>query len=248
MGIAERRERERKELRQKILDAARELFAQRGYEAVTMREIAKRIEYSATALYKHFVDKEALVRELCRNDFNALAALFIETAGSSRGPYERFMRVGLVYLDFAVRHPQHYRVMFMGGLPPVPPNEQERDDPSHNAYVFLRALTADLASAGLLRAELEDVDLAAQTAWAIVHGAAALELTLANTGPWLDFRARSERFAAALEAVARTLLRDPEDATRRLRQVLAEDAGQMWGLGPAAPPTRPAAPPTKKEG
>ena len=39
-----------------------------------MREIAKRIEYSATALYKHFVDKEALVRELCRHDFNALAA------------------------------------------------------------------------------------------------------------------------------------------------------------------------------
>ena len=238
MGIGERRERERQELRQKILDAARELFAERGYEAVTMREIAKRIEYSATALYKHFVDKEELVRELCRNDFNALAALFIEAAASSSGPYERFTRVGLVYLDFAVRHPQHYRVMFMGGLPPVPPNEQERDDPTHNAYVFLRALTADLLRAGLLRPELEDVDLAAQTAWAIVHGAAALELTLANTGPWLDFRPRSERFAAALEAVARSLSRDPEEAIRRLRQVLAEDAGKAWGLGAALPKTK----------
>lgn len=235
MGIPERRERERQELRQRILDAARELFAARGYEAVTMREIAKRIEYSATALYKHFVDKEALVRELCRHDFNALAALFIEAASSSGGPYERFTRVGLVYLDFAVRHPQHYRVMFMGGLPPVPPDDQERDDPTHNAYVFLRALTADLVRAGLVRPELEDIDLVAQTAWGIVHGAAALELTLANTGLWLDFRPRSERFAAALEAVARSISRDPEDASARLRQVLADDADKPWGLGPASP-------------
>ena len=112
------------------------------------------------------------------------------------------------------------------------------DDPTQNAYVFLRALTADLLRAGLLRPELEDIDLAAQTAWAIVHGAAALELTLANTGPWLDFRPRSERFAAALEAVARSLSRDPDDAVRRLRQVLAEDSGKAWGLGLALAATK----------
>jgi AcrR family transcriptional regulator len=232
MGIPERRERERHELRQRILDAARELFAARGYEAVTMREIAKRIEYSATALYKHFVDKEALVRELCRNDFDALASLFIEAA-SNGGPFERFTRVGLVYLDFAVRHPQHYRIMFMGGLPPVPPSAGERDDPAHNAYVFLRALMADLVRAGLVRPELDDVDLVSQSAWAIVHGAAAMELTLATADLWLDFRPRSERFAAALECVARSFARDPDEAVARLRQVLVEDADKPWGLGPA---------------
>ena len=56
MGIQERRERERQELRTKILDAARELFAERGYESVTMRELAKKIEYSPTVLYWHFAD------------------------------------------------------------------------------------------------------------------------------------------------------------------------------------------------
>ncbi|HYQ02370.1 MAG TPA: TetR/AcrR family transcriptional regulator [Polyangiaceae bacterium] len=234
MGIAERRERERQELRLKILDAARELFAERGYQAVTMREIANRIEYSATALYKHFVDKEALVRELCHHDFKALAGLFIQAVSNSSGPYERFIRVGLVYLDFAVRHPQHYQMMFMGGLPPVPPNDQERDDPTQNAYVSLRALTADLVRAGLVRAELADVDLAVQTVWAIVHGAAALELTLSKNGLWLDFRPRRERFTAALEAVARSIARDPEDALARLRRVLADDADKPWGLGPVS--------------
>ncbi|HEY1434684.1 MAG TPA: helix-turn-helix domain-containing protein, partial [Thermoanaerobaculia bacterium] len=50
MGTIERRERERQELRDRILDAARELFVEQGYDAVTMRKIAERIEYSPTAI------------------------------------------------------------------------------------------------------------------------------------------------------------------------------------------------------
>jgi AcrR family transcriptional regulator len=247
MGIPERRERERQELRQRILDAARELFAERGYEAVTMREIAKRIEYSATALYKHFVDKEALVRELCRHDFDALAGRFLEVA-SSGDAVDRFVRAGLVYLDFAWRYPQHYRLMFMGGLPPVAPNDSERADPTHNAYVFFRELTGDLIRSGIVRPELEDPDLVAQMTWAVVHGAAALELTLACTGLWLDFRPRNLRFAAALETVARSIARDPESAVEQVERVLAEDAEKPWGLGPLSRPAKPLVLPVKKRG
>jgi AcrR family transcriptional regulator len=54
MGITERREREREEIRSKILDAARELFATEGYDRVTMRRIADAIEYSPTTIYNHF--------------------------------------------------------------------------------------------------------------------------------------------------------------------------------------------------
>jgi len=50
-----------------IIDAARELFVTRGVEAVTMREIAKRINYSATSIYLHFADKEALLRAILRH-------------------------------------------------------------------------------------------------------------------------------------------------------------------------------------
>ncbi len=65
MGTKERRERERRELRKKILDAARELFVEQGYDAVTMRKIAQAIEYSPTAIYLHFKDKMAVMRALC---------------------------------------------------------------------------------------------------------------------------------------------------------------------------------------
>lgn len=93
MGSNERRERERLAMREQILGAARELFAERGYEAVTMREIGKRIEYSATALYNHFADKEALVRELCRRDFTDFAQRFLVAVAGSKSPVESICRV-----------------------------------------------------------------------------------------------------------------------------------------------------------
>ena len=72
MGIVERKEREREEMRRKILDAARELFMTEGYERVTMRRIAEAIEYSATTIYNHFEDKDDLVLALCTEDFERL--------------------------------------------------------------------------------------------------------------------------------------------------------------------------------
>ena len=73
MGPRERREREREEVRTRILDAARELFASEGVDSVTMRRIADRIEYSPTAIYFHFRDKESLLAELCDYDFRNFA-------------------------------------------------------------------------------------------------------------------------------------------------------------------------------
>ena len=80
MGTQERRERERAGVRRRIMAAARRLFAAQGYEAVSMRRIADAIEYSPTAIYLHFRDKHALVREICAADFAALAVAFGELA------------------------------------------------------------------------------------------------------------------------------------------------------------------------
>src|ERR1700683_4973661 len=101
----ERREREKQELRTKILDAARELFVTQGYDAVTMRKVAEKIEYSPTAIYLHFKDKDALVLELCRHDFRAFAARFLEVA-TIADPVERLRKAGWEYLAFASEHPQ----------------------------------------------------------------------------------------------------------------------------------------------
>src|SRR5688572_23861044 len=69
-----RRDRERKRIRAAFLDAARALLVAEGYEALTMRKVAERAEYSPAAIYTHFLDKEALVKELCANDFSIFTA------------------------------------------------------------------------------------------------------------------------------------------------------------------------------
>src|SRR5689334_19801414 len=124
MGPKQRREREKEEVKQKILDAARELFVEDGYEAVSMRKIAERIEYSPTAIYLHFQDKDALFEELCGSDFRTLAREFVAFA-QIRDPIERLRASGLAYVDFALSHPQHYRLMFMT---PTPDHEHSAEN------------------------------------------------------------------------------------------------------------------------
>src|SRR5262249_6593733 len=125
MGSLERRERVKQELRTRILDAARELFVEHGYEAVTMRKIADKIEYSPTAIYFHFRDKQSLIRELCDEDFATLAQKFQKIARVA-DPIERLRRIGRAYVAFAIAYPNHYQLMFMTPHPELMRPEESR--------------------------------------------------------------------------------------------------------------------------
>jgi len=213
MGTVERRERERQELRTKIVDVAREMFAAEGYEAVTMRKIAERIEYSPTAIYAHFKDKNALIRELCETDFLAFAQRFVAFLQVD-DPIERLRRAGVAYVDFAVDNPQHYRLMFLTPRPSIEGEDTSgANDPGRNAYVFLRSTVADAMDRGLFRAELTDVDVVAQAIWAALHGVVALHITVCRANDqWMSWAPLEERRALMSDVVLRGLLRDPEKA------------------------------------
>src|SRR5438045_9660498 len=99
MGTKERREREKTEIREKILDAARSLFVSEGYESVSMRKIADAIEYSPTAIYVHFKDKAELMQQLCQHDFSSLARVLQDLAEMT-DPIERIRRTGQNYIRF----------------------------------------------------------------------------------------------------------------------------------------------------
>jgi AcrR family transcriptional regulator len=208
MGIQERRERERIELRAKILDVARDLFAKEGYEAVTMRKIAEKIEYSPTAIYLHFKDKDELIRELCQYDFRRFAARFSSTA-SVEDPLERLRATGRIYFDFAAQCPEQYRLMFMTARPDVSPEDGERDDPAINAYAFLRYTVTEALEKKLLRPELTDPELLAQTIWAATHGVASLEIIFGAQKDGVDFRPLAERQTQLIDFILHALLREP---------------------------------------
>jgi AcrR family transcriptional regulator len=84
MGVKERREREKEELRQKILDAAIELIARDGHEALTIRKLASRIEYSPRTIYLYFADKEALLEDVVEEGFRRTLAIRAKQAEADK--------------------------------------------------------------------------------------------------------------------------------------------------------------------
>ena len=185
MGVKERRERERTQVREKILDAALEVFASAGAEAVTMRALADAIEYSPPVIYAHFRDKDAIIQELCFRQLRSLARQFA-TFGAL-DPVERLRRIGYVYADFAVDHPSHFRFMFLTSHAYTADDEGlGKDDPERNAYAFLKQTVKDGLAAGVFRPEFTDADELAQICWACAHGLVALQ-NVKGDG-WIDWR------------------------------------------------------------
>lgn len=168
MGITERREREKEEVRRKILDAARELFAAEGYEKVTMRRIAEAIEYSPTTIYLHFEDKDDLVQALCHEDFaRLLEALSI--LPPTADPVEAIRQLGRAYVGFAVQNPNHFRFMFMSTHP-----KDKMLGPGDPGWLSFGALIEAVERA-IAAGRFRPIDplTAAQVLWMNVHGIAA---------------------------------------------------------------------------
>jgi AcrR family transcriptional regulator len=208
LGTAQRREREKHELRGRILDAARELFVEQGFDAVTMRKIAERIEYSPTAIYFHFRDKQALLRELCDEDFGALAKDFQKIA-SIGDPIERLRRIGQAYVAFAIAYPSHYRLMFMTPKPLgmcAADSRIAKGNPEEDAYAFLRATIAEAIAAGRLRPELADTDLVSQMVWAGTHGVVSLQIAKKDDD-WVEWRDARATAHELIEVMIRGLVR-----------------------------------------
>jgi len=210
MGVKERRAREKSETRDKILDAARELFVTEGFEGVSMRRVAEKIEYSPTAIYVHFADKQELFHELCQQDYARLAEVFQSSAMSS-DPMERLQQIGNTYIEFGVRYPNHYKFMFMTPHPCHEPDEEDREimgNPEVDAYAFLKWAVQQAIDAGRLREELQDAELISQTLWASVHGVISLDIAK-GTDPWVDWRPLQQRAQLMLDVTLRGLVRHP---------------------------------------
>ena len=202
-----RRERERAETRRRILEAARRMFVEHGFEATTMRKIASKIGYTATAVYHHFQDKDALVAELCAIDFRALTEALRKT-GAVADPVERLERMGAQYIDFGLTHPMQYQFLFMSSRPRGTSVMPSQADPGAACYQQLRETCGAVVATGRLRPEFEDAEQLAQMAWGSLHGLVALQVTKGDDPvvPWRDVRQTAAKMA---NAMLRGMLREP---------------------------------------
>jgi AcrR family transcriptional regulator len=211
MGVKERREREKVETREIILDAARELFATEGYEGVSMRKVAEKIEYSPTAIYVHFKDKEDLFKELCYVDYARLAAEF-QSAALPADPVDRIRAIGRTYINFGLHYPNHFKLMFMT---PHPANSCELDErgkelrgnPEKDSYAFLMQTVCEAMAEGGFREEFDNAELIAQTLWAAVHGVVALQIAKSSDA-WVEWQPIEKRVEVMLDSILRGMVKE----------------------------------------
>ena len=184
MGIRERKERQRAELRDRILAAAREIVARQGLAGLTMRGIAQAVEYSPAALYQHFASRDEIARDLCVQGFGELLDALRPAAGTA-DPLARIAALAHAYVGFGLRQPETYRLIFMEDpqilkavFRPTTGSAAGPDAASVGAEAFMLLVRtfADLQAAGHLAADADPTVLA-EVAWAGLHGIVSLKLT-----------------------------------------------------------------------
>lgn len=143
------------DLRQALLAAALAAIADHGLEGLNLRDLARRLGVSPAAPYRHFADKDALVRAVAADIAERYAAVLAQAAAEAPpDPLSQFRATGVAAVRFAVQHPAHFRVVYTRGLH----DHAGDDDPTR------RALTAAQAAGVIAPIPVDAIMLTAQCA------------------------------------------------------------------------------------
>lgn len=181
-----------------LLNAAAALIAERGPQAFSLREVARRARVSEAAPYWHFSSKEALLAAVAEQGFVGLAAAMDEVRSRVADPRRRLQQLGVAYVRFALTHPSHLRIMF---------GPEIRDKTAHPALRMASERAFGLLVGAIVEAQRArrvrrgNPEELAVAAWALVHGLSALLID-----GQLTQRARTAEEAEALTARVTALL------------------------------------------
>ncbi|MEU6125957.1 TetR/AcrR family transcriptional regulator [Streptomyces sp. NPDC047123] len=167
MSVQERKERERAERERLIVATARELAEQQGWDAVTTRKLAERIEYSQPVLYSHFRGKREIIGAVALRGAAEMAVAMRAATAAAEGPRARVGALARAYLDFAARHPAVYDALFQldGGLAYA---QEDTPEPLKDAFAAL------LECLGEVSGDAVDPGLFTEVFWASLHGVVTL--------------------------------------------------------------------------
>lgn len=201
MGISDRKEREKEEMRRRILESAKKLFLDLGYEKTSIRGIAEDIEYSPATIYLYFKDKNELLFALHQEAFVEFAKTF-EKVAHIQDPFERLVTLGHEYLSFAFANPELYELMF---LLTAPMEALEiRDDvweDGKTVYMALEGLITQCQATGhFTGADVSDLSM---MIWATVHG--LVTINLRKRCNMFDEKERNSRIQGGLDCLIRLL-------------------------------------------
>ena len=173
MGIPERKEKQKLEIRKQILDASMKLFVEEGFENVTIRRIADLIEYSPTTVYLYFKDKDEIFSSLHDIGFEKMQE-FNRTLASIQNPLIRLHKMGENYLQFGMENPEYYNLMFILGEPMKKLPSDCPWKPGDAALDRLEGTVNECMEKGYLARG--DARLVSLAVWGFVHGLVSLAI------------------------------------------------------------------------
>ncbi|GED90117.1 TetR/AcrR family transcriptional regulator [Streptomyces sp. 6-11-2] len=167
MSVQERKARDRAVRERLIVATARELAEQQGWDAVTTRRLAERIEYSQPVLYSHFRGKREIIGAVALEGAAEMAVAVRAAASAANSPRERVAALARAYLDFAERNPAVYDALFQldGGLAYA---QEDTPEPLKDAFAALMESLGEVAGDGV------HPGLFTEVFWASLHGLATL--------------------------------------------------------------------------
>ena len=188
MGIQERKEKQKLEIRKLILDASIKLFIEEGFGNVTIRKIADLIEYSPTTVYLYFKDKDEILSALHDMGFQKLLE-FNHNLVSINNPLLRLHKMGENYINFGMENPEFYELMFIMNEPMKVIDETGCGwEPGDTAINALKLTVAECIEKNYLAKA--DAHLVSLSVWSFVHGLVSLAI-----------RDRMEKFVPEKEAL-----------------------------------------------
>ncbi len=199
-----RPKRDPKELRAIILQEAGALFLDLGYDQFSMRKVGARIGYSATTIYHHFQDKEALLLALLGEAFCSFRQTLDDAYASTDDPVARLAAIGLAYIRYAQNHPVYYSLMFLRRPDYLLHREQELFHGTNNGLDTLMKAVVEMQALGYYPGHSSEA--VAHSLWARTHGIVALGLTV--------FQGKPEIFEAAIRATLQFDPKKPNEAAR----------------------------------
>ena len=161
------------DFRDRLCEAAERLFAERGPDAVTMRQLAAELGVSPMTPYRYFEDKDDILAAVRTNGFNRFAEALEKARESTVGARARGTAVGEAYVAFAVENPHAYKLMFDFNQPHAE-KYPELVAAGQRAQKTMTGYIKDAMAEGLMQGDPEQIGL---MNWAAIHGAVILELS-----------------------------------------------------------------------
>jgi AcrR family transcriptional regulator len=172
MGIVHRKEREKEEMRRRIVDAALHLYVENGFEKLSIRAIADAIEYSPATIYLYFKDKSEVMYAIHQQGFMKLME-GLRPAFSIPDPFEKLVAMGRQYMQFAVDNQELFDVCFIKTAPmDTLECREEIWLEGRTAFNMLVQVVQECINAKIFRQQ--DTEVAAMMIWSMIHGHTAL--------------------------------------------------------------------------